>query len=401
MAIAITDLVKDLSREEILEDLLTVAKALKLSTTAWQPGEPLRKLLTILADQLSKLWNNYIVKAIRAGFLDYAEGGWLTLLAFVTYGVIRRESTFAGGDLALENRGGLFLTLVPGDIRVSNGTKTYTNTTGGVLAPWDGVSAFPTLTLSFSADEAGSASSTATFTIQDWPTPPTAAPAGVFATPNDAPWVGEDEEEDDSLRDRARIEASATSPAGPKDAYRAVALRTKRADGTNVNITRCRVVDAGNCEVNVWLASAGGAATGDTATPGSDVYVANQQIQLLVVPAGITANVAAAVELPVSAFMTVFVDRASNLTNADAVKTASDAVTKYFAKLPIGGNRVIEGGQGYVYRDEIVAKASESAEGIFRATCDLFGGDVNGNIALADNEVAVGNFLLSATLVTQ
>src|SRR5690348_6819197 len=99
MAISIKDLVKDLSREDILGDFLEVAKALGLATTAWQPGEPIRLLLTVIADVLASLWNGPIVKSIRAGFLDYAEGDWLTLLAWTDYNLFRRDATYATGTL--------------------------------------------------------------------------------------------------------------------------------------------------------------------------------------------------------------------------------------------------------------------------------------------------------------
>ncbi|MFS8068762.1 MAG: baseplate J/gp47 family protein, partial [Byssovorax sp.] len=206
MAVALSDLVKDLTREQVLEDLLAIATALGLSTTAWQPGEPVWVLLTTMAEQLSKLWNTVIVRAIRAGFLDYAEGGWLTLLAWTMYGVFRKDASFGTALITLENRGGGFYPIAAGDVRIANdASKTFVNTTAGSLASWTGTGPYPTVALQFVADEAGAGSSTAIGGILAYPNEPPTAFAGVYARTNTAALVGADVEDDDSLRARCRL----------------------------------------------------------------------------------------------------------------------------------------------------------------------------------------------------
>jgi hypothetical protein len=413
MALSISDLVKDLTKEGVLADLLEIAEAFGLTTTAWQSGEPAKRLLTIFADQIASLWNATLVNAVRSGFLDYASGDWLTLVAYTCYNTLRNDATFATAAVTLENRGGGFYTFVAGDVRIRAGSgaaagKTYTNTTGGTLVPWSGVGAYPTLEMTFQADEAGEDSSTAVSTIEAFPTSPVVAPAGVYAVTNGNAFTGQSEESDADLRIRARLYTGVLSPAGAAAAYTVVTLATRKtaagglllpgdagySDGVSVAVNRVRVVDQGFGVVGVLLASTGGEASGDTATAGTDVFLVNVALQLLVVPAGITALVASADAIAAPCTITVYVDRASNVTAADAITAATAAVAAYFRTLPIGGNRLTPGGSGYAFRSEIEAAAS-SPTGIFKATMS------QGDLLMAGDDVAVPTIVVTATVVTQ
>lgn len=416
MAISINDLVKELTPEEILADLIEVATALGLSTSSWQPGEPVYAVLDFVCTQLSRLWNRYILPAIKSGFLDYAEGAWLTLLASAVYYVFRRQATFATGPVTLENRNiAAPFTFVPGDIRIkiANG-KTATNTTGDALAPWSGTGDYPTVTLTFTADEIGSESSSAVGEIEGYPTTLVVGPAGVFPVENTNALIAQDEEEDASVVDRCRLSTGPLSPAGPKSAYEYVALSVRKdADGnpvmpwqrpaydtaTSLNITRARVIDDGEGGVDVWLASASGAASGDTVTAGSDVFIANVAIQIWARAAGIRgAAVAAAVEVPIDWTVTVYVDRRQNLTAADAVTIASAALSSFQSTIPIGGFRIEPDQEpddtGFIFANEVTAKASESHAAIFRATMEELDAE------LEPNEVAVPAISVEALAVT-
>jgi hypothetical protein len=176
-----------------------------------------------------------------------------------------------------------------------------------------------------------------------------------------------------------------------------LARSATRADGTSCDITRVRVLEAGLGEVYVYLAGASGAATGDTVSVDTDVYVANQLIQVYAAKIGITVRVEAAVELIFTATMTLVVDRAANLSAASAEASAKIAAESFVRTLPIGGHKLVEAGAGYLIASELAAKASESADGIISAT--VAGGDV----ALAVNEVAVLDVgsTYAATVVTQ
>ena len=401
MAIALSDLVKDLTREEVLEDLLAVAKALGLSTTAWQPGEPVWVLLTTLADQLSKLWNGVIVRALRAGFIDYAEGGWLTLLAWTMYGVYRKDATFGATLITLENRGGGFYPIAPGDIRIANADgATFVNTTSGTLGSWNGTGTFPTVDLQFVADEAGSASSTPIGGIQAYPTEPQTTFPGVFARTNVAAIVGADVEDDDGVRARCRLSTGPLSPAGAKSAYESVALSTKRPDGSYIDCTRTRVRTNGGGKTVVYLASATGPTPGSDVLEGSDVYLANIAIQDTVQPWGITALVEPAIGQALTVDATVYVSRSSNVTAVEAIASVKAALALYFAKLPIGGYTITPGvGSGYVFREALVAVAGKANAGIYRADVLLDGAALD--VALALGGVALPTINVTATVVTQ
>jgi uncharacterized phage protein gp47/JayE len=416
MAVALSDLIKDLDRKDVLDAFVQVAKALGLSTTAWQTGEPIYDLLTIFADQIANLWNAFIVKAIRAVFLDYAEGDWLTLFAGTFYETWRNEATFATGTLVIENRSASFYNLSAGDITFQNSNgKTFKSVTAVTLPPWSGTGPYPTATISVQADEAGTASNTPINDLAGYPTPPLSAPAGVYVytdgggNTNTEAFLGSDEESDDALRQRARLFVTTLSPAPPKSAYESVALSVHvgangpllpedagYSSAPPVNINRVRVLEPGGGVVNVYLASPSGAAAGDTSTAGSDVYVANAAIQDRVVPAGISANVAAATEHAIAyGTITVYVDRATLVTATEAQADATAALTAYFQTLPIGGLRKAPGADGYVWANDVAAAAINSNKGIFAA--DVLVGDV----LLASSEVAVPTFTVNAVLVTQ
>lgn len=399
MAISIDELISDLTKEDALDALLDIAKAAGLPVTAWQPGEPIRALLEKIAEWFAATWNSVIVKAIRAGFLEYAEGDWLTLLAWVAFGVYRRTETFASIDaLVIENRAGSVYVFVPGDLRVATAAgKTYTNVTGGALGAWPGSGDFPTVELDFIADEAGSDSNAAAGSIQAYPTLPLKAPAGVYARTNDDPAFGEDTELDDSLRERCRLSTGPISPGGVVACIESLAKSAIRADGTSCDITRVKIIEPGMGEVYVYLAGSSGAASGDTLSEGTDVYTANQLIQVYAAKIGITVYVEAATELPVTVTMSLIVDRAANLSAASAEAKAQTAAESFVRTLPIGGHKLVEAGSGYLIASELAAKASESAEGIISAS--ITGGDV----LLAVNEVAVLDVgsTYTATVVTQ
>jgi len=399
MAVSIKDLVKNLSREEVLEDILAVAKALGLTTTSWNPNGKAWAVVSILAGKISDYWNAYLVPAIRANFLDYAEGDWLTFAAWATYFTVRKEATFAGGTLVIENRGTDFFNFVPGDLRVkikdgaTNKGKTFTSVTGGTLSPWaGGLAAYPTVEIQFKADEAGSGSNAAPGDVDE---NLVVGAADVYARTNTTSFYGTDEESDEDLRARARLQTGTLSVGGVRAVYEYVAKSTKRPDGTFVDVSRVRLLPS-NGNVYVYLASPTGAATGDTSIEGSDVYLVNIEIQNKVAPVGINVNVSAAIEIPVAYTIHLYVKREANLTAEDAIAAAQAALDEHFANLRIGGDVLTPGGQGYVIASELGAIASESAKGIFRATVEP-----NLDTPLDPNEVAVPSLTINATVVTK
>jgi phage-related baseplate assembly protein len=412
MAIALSDLLSDLEREAVLEDFIAVAQVLGLTTTAWQPGEPIYDLLDIFANQIATLWNDPIVRALRAVFLDDAEGAWLTLFARTFYNVQRGAATFATISVVLENRSALFHDVsAAGAVTVTNAAgKTFTSTgpasgSTGTLAPWPGSGAYPTTTLVFQADEAGSGSNTAINTIA---ATSVSGPSNVFVQSN-AAGLASDEETDDQVKRRCRARVASLSASGPRAKYEDVALGVRRSatddpvmpgeegydDATPLNINRIRIEEPGDCTVNVWLAAPSGAASGDDVTAGTDVYIANAAIQKHCTPPGMTVNVASAVEVPIDyTTIVVYLDRDSGVTQTEGEETATSALTAFFRVLAIGGDRKSPGGQGWAYIDRVKIVAGKGA-GVFEVDSS------QSDVALDVNEVAVPTFTVLGQVVSQ
>ncbi|MGK3961316.1 baseplate J/gp47 family protein [Sorangium sp. So ce1667] len=422
MALSIHDMLSDLTDEGVLDDLKEVAQAIGLTVTAWQSGEPALGLAAIFSRQIARLWNTYIVKALRAGFLDYATGDWLTLTALAIYGVRRRGETFAALPVTVENRAGGLWTILSGDIRIRNANgKTFRNVTEGTLPSWGGSGAYPTLTLTFEADEAGSASDTPISSIV---ASPVTAPEGVFAQANTVAGFGQDEESDGRLRERCRLSSAALSPGGPLAAYHFIALTTRRpgedddepdrllateTDDVYVNVTRVRVLDKNVYgsglapgQVAVYLASDTGPAGGSVGVEGSDVFLVNAALVRHVLPPGMTLTTLPAVALPVTVNIALYVDRASNVTGPAAVAAATQAEQLFFRDFTVGGHRLSLMSTGRLFATEVAAKASESSPGIFKASVTFTGATLDGtDVVVGMTNVVVPTFNITATVVTQ
>lgn len=237
MALPLTDILKPLTADEILELMLDLAKSIGLPTTAWQAGEAPLSILEIIAKALAKIWNDAALPILCAPFLDYVTREILTLVAAAIYGTFRYDATFASGPGTIENSSSDIFSFVAGDIRLRKNNKTYRNTSSGTLDPWDGISAKPIVTLTFAAEEVGASSAL----VPDLtPIEVISGQIGISVTANSA-WVGQDQERDDDLRTRARSAQAAASPNGPKLAYDFVLRSTKRTDGTTIPITRVKV----------------------------------------------------------------------------------------------------------------------------------------------------------------
>lgn len=101
----IDQLIKPLSKDEVKDSIYRLMAATGLPVTSWPEGGVARTIVAIVAAIFAG-FTDVIAVAIRAGFLDLAEGIWLTLLARYVYGVDRIEATFAAGEVTLNNTGG-------------------------------------------------------------------------------------------------------------------------------------------------------------------------------------------------------------------------------------------------------------------------------------------------------
>lgn len=320
-AVTFDELMVPITRDQFVESMLQILADLGLPTTAWQELSAVREFIYATANS-DAILSDSITPAARAGLLDYAEGQWLTLTADQEYDVERIVSTFATGDIRLTESDGDPHTFAAGDVRVLNETtgKTYTNTEGGTLT------ANGTLDLAFIADEPGSTSDLVSGqTLSLLTAIPGVAPSYV------ADLLGQDEETDQSVRDRCRDSMAKASPNGPAAAYDYYAKSALRPDGTAVGVTRTKRVEA-NATVTLYCADADGGISAP------DVAIVQDVIDLNVVPTGFTAIVVAASTLAVSLAFTLSRSPTATASEASLETLINAAIASYFASIPVGGD---------------------------------------------------------------
>lgn len=317
---------------------LAVATALGLPVTSWVAGDPTRSLYHFLAEQFYYLERN-VAGYIASGFLDYAEGDWLTMLAEQVYRVTRVEATFATVTIKLTNGGGGLYPIEVGDVVVksSSGGQTYTNTEAGTLASGVGEE----LELSFTADIAGSGGTEAALGIDTLVT----TMLDVTCV-NDLAAVGLDAESDADLRALCRAKLGMLSPNGPRDAYNFV---VKSSEYTLVtDITRSRTVgDSTTGEVTVYVASASGAAAG------ASVTAAQSAVELWAAPLCITPTVVNASVVSVPVTYELWMYDSVGETTADVEAAIETALGVMFAARPIGGDVIAPATSGKLYQSLI------------------------------------------------
>lgn len=404
----------DLDPFELYQDCLDFARDSLATITAWQPGEPARGLFDVVSQAFASAWNAQVLPAIAARFWDTApDDDALTVDVWASTGTLRKGSTFAQVRLVVENQGGgVYTPLQPGQIRVKNANnKTFTNVDSGTLAAWPGVGPYPTVTLSFRADEPGSGSNTAVGGID--PTPVTAPGAGIVVQTNTTEAVGQDREDKAALIARATAAPSAASVAGPRRAYEHIATSTRRPGGIEperllvteegdvaVAVNRVALENLGGGLLNVWLADPSGPAQGTTAIVDSDVWLVNRALQELVVPSGIVATVSPAVALSPAYSFEIVLDPASKVTPADAVARAQASVQAWQRTFPVGGRAVLAG--RYVLLDEVRRQVGLELQedGSYRPAPGIAGVATfaGSDQAMAANEVLVGTYTIIATV---
>jgi hypothetical protein len=359
MTVSIDDLTTPVTRDEAKASMYDALGTVGVNTTAWRPGAVVRTMVAAVAIMFSAC-TRLIAEIAKAGFLEFAVGSWLTLVARHVYGVERLEATFGKGTYQLTNGGGGVFDLDPGDLIVRNPDtdKTYTNVDTVHLG------AGGTATFTIIAQEAGSDSTSAVDAITDFVTPLN----NVTGT-NLTAVVGADEEEDPALRTRCREVLGVRSVNGPADAYASVARGAKRADGTAIGVNRVRVVKDGRGNVYLYLATTSGTVLGDAEDLATDLGAINDQIQRFVTPLGVTAHTLGATPLAVAVSYRVWMLDTSGLNATQLAALITKALGAYFAAVPIGGY-VIPGSPGRVYLDDVKAAIKAVRSEIFRVELD-------------------------------
>ena len=349
---------------------LALAAGLGLTTTSWSTGDPTRSLYHFVSEILATLEPN-VVGFVKSGFLEHAEGDWLTILAAQLYGVTRVEATYASGIVRLANGGGGLYVIAPGDVNVkaSGSGKTYTNVDGGTLASGSG----NTLDLTFVADEPGSESSAGATEINTMVT----TLLGVTCS-NPSAVVGVDAEEDGPLRERCRAKLGTLSASGPRDAYDFVVRDPEKTGSTE--ITRSRTVDDSvTGDVTTYVAGASGAVSGAAVT------AAQAAVETWAAPLCITPTVSNCSSVTIAVTYSLWLYTSVGETVATIEAAVEAALEAMFAARPIGGDIIAPATTGKIYKTLIESTIrSVYPDHAFRVSVSAPAGDTS----LGLNEVA-------------
>lgn len=369
MPLTIDQLVTPVTEDQALETFLSELETLGLAARSWRKGGVARSILRVVAKTYSG-FTQLMAAAIKSGFLETAEGDWLTLLAKYVYGVDRAEATFATGSITLVNAGGGIYSFNAQEVRflrtVSGKTYAYVNVAAFTL------NAGETKTISIQAVEVGSASSAAPGEINALETV-----LPLVTVSNADSVVGSDAETDAELREACKNKLGALSLRGPRGAYAYAVREATRPDGSAVDINRLSVSPSSSTGVvTVYLASPSG-------TPSvADIGYVATSIENIARPDSVTANTVAATAVPFTRTLTVWAKRTDGVS-ADDIKTlVNAAIVTEVAAYPIGGIPKPPSTQGYLYADFIAGVAKGAHPSIF---------DVDGtgaDLALNPGEVA-------------
>jgi uncharacterized phage protein gp47/JayE len=356
------------SKDSIYDTAIGIAETIGLPVSTWQAGDPTRSLYHIEAELLATL-ETVIVNFIRAGFLDYATGDWLKVLADQVFGVTVPGAIAATCTVRLTNNGGGLYTIAAGDLTLKNTTsgRTYRNTTGGVLASGPGTA----LDITVVADDLGSEGSAAVGEIDELVT----GLLGVTCT-NLTPAVGVDEQDESTTRAQCRAKLDSLSPNGAKGAYSYVALNSELT-GTSA-ITRVRVYSESDTgDVTVYLAGAAGAVAE------VDRAAVEQAILDWATPLCITPAVLSASNVTVPVTYELWVYKSVNKSSAEIQEDIENALEQMFATRPIGGD-IIPPATGALYHSMI----ESTIRGLYPETFRVTLSSPSGDTTIANNQVA-------------
>lgn len=371
MTISLASLILTETRAAIYNYALGIATGLGLPVTSWQVGDPTRSAFHVLSAKLEALEAN-VAGYIKSGFLDYATGTWLKVLAEQVYGVTVPEATYAETTVTLTNGSDQNEYIIDaGDLTFASAItgKTYRNTTGGTLALGPGT----TLDVTVVADEAGSDSSAGAAEITRLVT----SLDGVTCT-NATAAVGIDEQDESVTRQQCRDMQDATSPDGARGAY-AYFARNPDYGGTSA-ITRVRTYgDSTTGVVTIYFAGPSGGSSA------ADVALAQLAIVTWCLPLCITLVASAATNVTIPVTYSLWLYKSCNKTVAEVRADVEDALGVLFSERPIGGDVVAPATTGKIYQSDILATIVKAIPEGFRASVSAPSGDT----ALTNGQVAV------------
>lgn len=251
--VSIDDLVQPVTPDEAKTAIYTGLANVGTTTTSWKPGSVVRTLIAVIGVMYSAL--TYLVARVaKYSFLDFAEGNWLTEVAYFRHGIGRR----------------------------------------GLLT--------------------------------------------------------EDPETDAQLLQRCR--EALLGRGDLTSVYARYARLVKRADGSQINVTRDRLVLDGRGNGYLYLASPDGNVSGSIADLSSDLGLVNDSLQRTIVPLGFTLHTESATPALVSFAYKAFMLDTSGRRPEQVAALIQKALASYLSTMPIGGC-VIDGQPGRIYLDDL------------------------------------------------
>ena len=377
--LSIDELIQPLTSDQVLQSWLDSLESLGIRANSWRKAGVARSILRVVAAMYAA-FTLLMAQAIRSGFLDLAEGAWLTLLAYYVYGVTRKEATFATGQVTLVNTGGGIYDYEPNTfvMKRSDNDRAYTNVDAFHLGSGDTLE-IDVIALDIGA--VGSAPATAVDTL-------VTALIGVTCE-NEEAIVGSDAQTDTDLRQECRDKLGASSNRGPKGAYASAIRSATRVGGLPVDINRISISEASSKGiVTIYVAAPAGAPITE------DVDAITDSINELARPGAVTVNVNPATEVAYSRSLTVWAKRTDGVSSDDIKDAVDNAIINLSRSYPIGGIAKPPGDlQGYLYATTVEGTAESAHPTIYAV--DGAGAD----LALNTGEVAVMAVTVAVRLV--
>lgn len=337
---SLNELVTPVTAKAALEQLLIIANALNLPTTAWEKLGISRTTYATMAQEFAD--NSSIINFIaQGGYASYAAQmvdpngvevtTWMDLISTQVYNVTRIPAQYA----SLDNT--QFIITNP-DAQsygpFDPGTQHYGNaTTGAQFHNTETVTYAPGTTtgVAIVADKIGSAGTSAPTDISQMITP-----QGNATCSNNTTATGFDAETNAQLFLRCIAKLGSLSPNGAQLAYYFFATSILDITQPFYNpalskpITRVKpIVIPG--EVDQYIANDDGApSTGD-------LNIVDAVFQAWAVPLGVTEITHKAVNKSIAITYTAYIPSASGVSAPDVESAVSDALIQLFRNLPIGG----------------------------------------------------------------
>jgi Baseplate J-like protein len=344
------------TKEKILAKGLQIATALGVDTTTWSDGDPTLTDFWFISELL-ELLEQIVAVFTKSGFLSSAEGDWLKVVLYESFGVEVSDATRASCLATLTNAGGGQWTITPGSITAKNTTtgKTFRNVTSGNPGTLFGVGAVCS-GIEFVADEPGSASNTAVGELDELVT----VMRGVTIA-NTTVAIAIDEPSVEQQRQLGRDKLGALSPNGPADAYNSVAKNPKLTGTTDITDARTYGDnDAG--DVTVYLRGSSGAVT-EPVRALAEAAIVKNAVPLTITPAVLSATNKV---VPVTYTIWLYADDARE---ADEIEEAIEKLLfAMFPARPIGGDIIPPAVTGALYRSLIESTIKSVSTRTFRVT---------------------------------